>query len=152
MSDPRSIKASYHSFRPILSRKVLQLHFEVSLENQNEVLAFLGPPNFETSQWFTITPYIPEDQRKHEPSTDGAELVKQCAIACADERFQAWMANGGWISVVDEATAAEAIRKVLGVKSRKEIGTNEIVGQKWKHVWETYRNDMATEDYGGMMR
>lgn len=175
MSDePRVIAATFHDWRPVKGRKQLQLVFEVPLEQQTEVLTLLGPPSYERPAWYAIArltepPRVgladrplegvndpanlatePGNSETAGPVTEeGKRLIKQCAVACSDEGFQVFLANTGWISVTDEETCADAVRKALGIKSRKEIGWNEIVQKKWKYMYGGYT---AQRDYGSQLR
>lgn len=54
MSDLRGIEADFATWRPVQGRKVLQLVFEVPLENTQHVLDMLGIPQPGESKWCAI--------------------------------------------------------------------------------------------------
>ncbi len=54
MTDKAIIKAEFTDYRPVKTRKVLQLVFEVPAEDQTAVFAALGYPIMGTSSWVAI--------------------------------------------------------------------------------------------------
>ncbi len=54
MTDFCAIEADYVNWRPVNGRKVLQLVFEVPLENTHDVLTRLGTPTPGESKWVAI--------------------------------------------------------------------------------------------------
>jgi single-strand DNA-binding protein len=54
MSEPRVIQADYANWRPVAGRKVLQLVFEVPIEQTEQVLKMLGVPMPGESKWCAI--------------------------------------------------------------------------------------------------
>lgn len=54
MSEPRVIQADYASWRPVAGRKVLQLVFEVGIEQTEHVMKMLGVPIPGESRWCAI--------------------------------------------------------------------------------------------------
>ena len=54
MEDARAIQADFATWRPIQGRKVLQLIFEVPIEQTEQVLTVLGVPQTGESKWCGI--------------------------------------------------------------------------------------------------
>lgn len=54
MSEPRVIQADYANWRPVQGRKVLQLIFEVPIEQTADVMNKLGTPTSGESRWCAI--------------------------------------------------------------------------------------------------
>ena len=54
MSQPNAIKATFHNFKNIAGRKVLQLHFEVPIEQAGQVYEALGWPDPAEAKWCAI--------------------------------------------------------------------------------------------------
>jgi hypothetical protein len=160
MADERVISATFHTYRPVAGRKVLQLVFEVALEKDAETLSILGYPNIAEPNWYAIArlqgrPTVAESLTvseanglpKQEPSDEGKDLVRQCALTCKDVRFHTFLANKGWMEVVGEETATDRVRKMLGVKSRGELGLNDVAQRKWKMLHAEYRQHLTDEQY-----
>jgi hypothetical protein len=72
-------------------------------------------------------------QAKRENETD---IVKQCGIRCADPRFHKFLeeTNDGW-RLLNKGTpterAAELVRAIVGVKSRKDITPGSEAAEHW---------------------
>lgn len=54
MTEPRVIRADYANWRPVAGRKVLQLVFEVPIEQTEDVMAKLGVPMPGESRWCAV--------------------------------------------------------------------------------------------------
>ena len=74
---------------------------------------------------------IAQAQRENE-----TDAVKQCGIRCADPRFHKFLeeTNNGW-RLLNKGTpterAAEVVRAIVGVKSRKDITPGSEAWQHW---------------------
>ncbi len=53
---------------------------------------------------------------------------QQAGIRCADVEFQQWL------SAFDAQEAAEAVRRICGVKSRAEFATDEAAAERWRNL------------------
>jgi hypothetical protein len=153
MSDARAIRACYSEWRMIKSRNALQLVFEVSLEQQEEVLRMLGAPMPGQEKWCGIavlksdapTPAM-EDATKQHKSMVAKERYLQMpewekararsVLLCKDKQFQNWLRqdhpydwHGALVnshpSTPAEEIAAICLRKWLVIESRKDIATEE---------------------------
>jgi len=55
MTDDRAaFRATFHNFKPVLGRKVVQLIFEIPLEELPAVMQITGAPNPAEAPWFGI--------------------------------------------------------------------------------------------------
>jgi hypothetical protein len=55
MTDDRMVfRATFHNFKPVLGRKVVQLIFEAPLEELPNIIAITGAPNPAEAPWFGI--------------------------------------------------------------------------------------------------
>lgn len=143
MSKPAVIRAEFTDYRPVKTRKVLQLVFEVPAEMQTEVFASLGYPIAGISIWCAIArlaegasaPAVPESPEPAAPVVK-AKLSRSmlAAILCEEnEDFQVWLAkqhpltwdeyyiNGNMLS---PAAATATLKNVLCIRSRKELDTD----------------------------
>lgn len=82
---------------------------------------------------------------------EGAQLVQQCAIACADARFQRYLRGCGY-DVSSAADAATVIRARLAIESRSEIATNKTAQATWKLFYSTYERWLTDLNYGAVRR
>ena len=134
MSDdsPRVVAATFHTYRPVPSRKVLQIVFEVPLEKDGETLATLGYPNSAEPNWYAIARLQESPRKSAVKETGGVEkpkrkfndlpLAQQCALLCDDADFINFL-HCEYASTFDAfGTVAQTVRHLLCVKSRSELG------------------------------
>lgn len=115
---PAIVQATYANWKPVPSRKVLQLVFEVPIERQGDVLGILGAPGIDTADWYAIAkmavtkvgangadnhPAVKSNQANAsipEVAPEGlrekkrfSELKRaaQAALKCQDGEFQIWL-------------------------------------------------------------
>ena len=161
--DKRVIQARYATWRPVQSRKLLQLVFEVPLENQGEVLKYLGAPlpdrdiqcaiailNGEAGQNPVTEMPISKASSASPPKpfTD-LPLTQQAVLLCKREAFQRY------VQVGNEEAAKEWLCNHCGVTSRSQIlehtepeflfkdlynrfqdWLNDPDAQEWENDWE----------------
>lgn len=123
MSQFAGIEADFATWRPVQGRKVLQLVFEVPIENTQLVLDTLGIPQTGQSKWCAIALL---NQKAPEPEGQVSEAngsskkqwseysrSQQAAILCSDEDFQRYIGN--------PLNAADWLRAHFRISSRKEL-------------------------------
>ena len=131
MSEAPAIAATYVEWKMIKTRKVLQLVFELPLEQQQDVLMKLGAPRPDRDDWYGIVPLqkpptataIPQKdlarseagKQRYAESDDMERARTRSAMLPNDPQFQAWCKRQ------TPETAAEFIRSACGVGSRREI-------------------------------
>ena len=83
MSDLAVIKAEFTDYRPVKTRKVLQLVFEVPAEQQDLVFKALGYPMLGESRWVAIAKLVdaPKRVEGNGPDNNAAMLVTPSAPA-----------------------------------------------------------------------
>lgn len=166
MSEPCVIRADYANWRPVAGRKVLQLVFEVPIEQTADVMAKLGVPMPGESLWCAIAVLdSPVAQRSEPPAHNGLvagsnpagatkdrkpfaslPLVQQCAIRCNDNEFKLFLnASNG----VD---AADKVRKMCGVTSRSELTAGSKPGKEWLRLEGEYQAYLTTRQYADQVR
>ena len=165
MTDPAIISASFSDWRPVKSRKVLQLIFEVPVEQTEKVLNTLGAPMPHEDNWCAIA-VLTEEARSSmgEQGTltaqaagsnpaaptkkrfDEMSRAQQAGLLCNEKRFQEWlmMAYGGWEHISPDITdAAERtavwVRKYCAVQSRADLDASHAAGVNWDVLLTEYR-------------
>lgn len=85
--------------------------------------------------------------RRHKPAAQQADaerenqtdIVQQCGLRCKDARFHVFLeeTNSAW-KLMNKGTpserAAELVRSICGVKSRKDLATNSEAAQHWHNL------------------
>ena len=69
----------------------------------------------------------------------GLQRVKQAALHCKDKAFQKWMYEMGHAPDESEETASEALRVIVGVKSRADIANDIMAQQRLQRMLENFR-------------
>lgn len=160
MTQLRGIEADFATWRPVQGRKVLQLIFEVPIEQTEQVLKMLGVPQPGDSKWCAIALLDPNapakptqavidgDKQMREiygkpalqaeggPSKKWAAYTRsqQCAILCEDPMFQSYMG-----SPADEV--AQMVRNHFRIKSRADLDKpeNHARWDEFAALWALHR-------------
>ena len=132
MESPAAIRASYSDYRRVKGRKVLQLIFEVPLEQAPQVHEAFGEPLPDGSSWVGIA-RIDENAVVEKR---GGKLCQRAAILCNEGAFQKFAAQTG--SFADTFTTADILRYWCGVTSRKELDHNPEAGRKFLDLVAQY--------------
>ena len=148
------IQARYATWRPVQSRKLLQLVFEVPLEKQGEVLKYLGAPLPDRDIQCAIAVLNGEAGNSHELETpplnspasptkqkfEDLPLTKQAVLLCKREAF--WK----FIVVENEYAAVDWLREHCGVESRAKILEHTEAGELFKDVYKRFTDWLNDPD------
>ncbi len=140
MTDAKVIKATYHTWRPALQRKKIQVVFEVEMEQQGEVLEMLGPPLPDRTLWVAIAKMGEEEPQAKPKSIN--PVAQKAALLCDDLQFQLFLFssyNAGefqnnWDRKTRQEKTADLLRDVIGVKSRADIQDDEVALEFWNAI------------------
>lgn len=144
MTDDAAFAATYSDWKPIKTRRVIQIVFEVPWEKHNEAYQALGGmPDPGAERWFGIArlnPQQPQEKQdqeirkskvpasatpeQHQSARAPNRYAQRAGILCNDPLFQTWFneeAPIGCGAVVDAETAAIALREYCRVNSRADI-------------------------------
>lgn len=171
MTSARIIRAEYSDFRMVKTRKVLQLVFEVPIEQASDALNKLGFPNPSDSVWCAVAvldekasaPVAQLDEhRSSNPADAGSSpagcakprrpfhelpLSQQCAIRCSDKQFQKY------IGVESDEEAAEVVRDVwLHVESRSVLDANSVAAGRWSRLEAQFKRWLTEQEHGALVR
>ena len=131
-----AIRATYSDLKLVKTRKVLQLIFEVPIEEADNALRVLGGmPRADAETWVAIAPITEEAATRAPTPADTnrkswgeTPLVQQAGIRCNDVEFQQWVAAS------DTHDAIEAVRRICEVKSRTEFATDDGAAERWRNL------------------
>jgi len=164
MSDDLAvIRATFANWRPVPSRKVLQLVFETPIEQQGEVLNRLGPPDALGSVWCAVAKLSEEaapsqvpqarsssspSNRNEEPPADAGlkrkwhelSYAEQAGIRVNDPEFRRYLEES-LPTVLAELGGdhVELVRHICGVKSRSEIQPGTVAAERWVKLDADFR-------------
>lgn len=136
-----AIKATYSDYRRVKGRKVLQLIFEVPIEQAPEVHKTFGEPAPDGSMWVGIARLEP-DKPAEKPKRSWSEIsrAQQAGIACNEPDFRRFLAlDCDGILMFDLDMAADTVRHECGISSRSELDSNKDAARKWDKLYSDYQ-------------
>lgn len=151
---PAAILAEWYSWRPALGRGRLQLVFEVPLEQQGDVLKYLGQPSTSgriVTVGIAITevqndaPISPSKRRYKEADPKEQARVRSVAL-CKDTNFWLFLEarcaeQGKDVAIIDEEGAGIVLRDLLGIESRNDIARDEEAYQRFLQMETDWKID-----------
>ena len=143
MSEKAAIRATYSDYRRVKGRKVLQLIFEVPLEQAPEVHDVFGEPSPDGSTWVAIARLQsqPAAQQAEKPKKSWDEMPRsaQAAMKCNDADFQRFLSAEYRRGIGDAIQAASVVRQVCSIKSRADLDHNEPAAHAWDRLYSNYQ-------------
>lgn len=140
MSAPAAISGTFADFRTVKGRKVAQLVIEVAIEHADDALRALGGvPRPDDPKWVAIARL---DQTKAVPERPSARKAwadlppsQQAAIRCTELDFKRFI-HGKWDHnlVATDEDAAQAVRDLCRVSSRKDLDANHKARVLWHQL------------------
>ena|SRR5215204_6493031 len=142
MTDRAAFSGSYADFKIIRTRKVCQVVIELPLEQGGAFVEAFGLPDPGAEVPVAIArlntkptkPAMPGE----EPLWTKVPLASQAGIRCQEWGFRRFLKNKD-LPVKDEQSAAQVVRTLCRVKSRRELNDNEIAAQKWREIETEYQ-------------
>jgi hypothetical protein len=89
------------------------------------------------------------DTDKIEKAKRAKDLVKSAGILSNDKAFWGWVSEKARMEVNSKDDAATAMRSLLGIKSRAEIGKVERVANNFTRMREDFLRDVGRIQEGG---
>ena len=131
-----AISGDFANYRPVLSRKVLQLVIEVPIESQGEVFEVLGYPIGGGSVPVAIARLHGVEERPAPPKPSPA--VRDAAIVCREPEFWHYLEKVRSCPCDSEKEAATYVRAWCGVKSRADITPGSLAERAWSRLFLDY--------------
>ena len=132
-----AIPATFSKFQQVSGRKVLQLVFEVPIEQAKEAFDLLGYPVPGTESWVAIAPLRHQPEVKPRKQFHELPLPQQAGIKCSDVTFHDYLEDMGPVPFEGQDRvewAAQNIREMCGIQSRSELATNPEAADKWRNI------------------
>jgi hypothetical protein len=157
MAQPAAFKATYSDFKLIKTRQCVQIIFEVPLAAYDDAAKVLGGlPNPAAERWFAIAALkaevsakpVAEPETKERKSWRDLPPSQQAAMRCNEPVFCKFLEEKyptAWRELDD---AAELIRSVCGVQSRRELDTMQPSRVIWHQLDSQYQAWLAKERVG----
>lgn len=137
MSEPAAFKACFTDWKLIRTRSVIQLVFEIPVEQSDEAYRVLGGmPNPGNSVWCAVAKLNADEPVKlHKPVAPDKKLARQAGIACADPVFRRFLVEKGDAPDDSIDTAANMVRLCCGITSRSEIVPGSEAAKRWDDLY-----------------
>ena len=136
MENPAAIQASYSDYRRVKGRKVLQLIFEVPLEQAPMVHDAFGEPSPDGSTWVGIAKI---DLTARPEERKPVKLSNRAAMLCKDDQFAAYLKQRYPLLTVNSSDdAAEFVRISCCIKSRSELDQNDFAADLYRKIEAEY--------------
>tara|TARA_R110000796_G_scaffold9530_4_gene32412 strand:- start:1050 stop:1520 length:471 start_codon:yes stop_codon:yes gene_type:complete len=69
---------------------------------------------------------------------ENSRLVQAAGMLCRDEKFQQWLIDSGCANELNEESAGNALRRLLCIDSRRQIGEEEQTAEHFKQIKEIF--------------
>lgn len=168
---PAALQADFTSYRPVPSRKVLILSFEVPLESQEHTFKVLGYPTPGESTWVAIArlalttakaegatapntntqaPERSEPEKRHFRDMPRSQ---QAGIKCQDRDFFGWLTyhekfqdavQACDTSASNAEVADMTLKLALGITSKKELDAPGPAQDEWLKMLASFDNRAYT--------
>lgn len=137
---PAAFQATFSNLRTVNGRKVLQLIFEIPIEQSNQALEILGGvPDPSKSIWCAIARLQetkPEQPQREKKRWEDMTAAQQAGVLCNDPTFTKFLQEHHGIQDDD---AAGFVRGYCVVNSRKDIGKEPFSLKAWETLVGDYR-------------
>lgn len=140
MNDRAAFQATYSDWKLVRSRKVVQVVFEIPLEQANTAFEALGGmPNPGAEIWCAIArlekPPVPPSPTQ---AANGQWAIKRAGILCKDPVFWRFLNEGDYFNseypIDNETSCAQFIRGFCGVISRSDLTVGSAGAAKLRQL------------------
>lgn len=143
------LRASYADLKTVKTRSTVQIILEMPIEALTEVVGLLGAPVPGNEVWVAIarlkTAAEPVAQIEHandeEPNRPPRPLSQVAAFLCTVQAFKRYIfekAATGWDHVPNTEEAADWLRSVCQVQSRRELDSNVAAARRFREIRSGY--------------
>lgn len=160
-----AFRATFSDWKLVRSRKVIQVVFEVPLEQADHAYGVLGGmPNPASEVWCAVArlkqegggasgrsmsaEHDAQPRSQQDKPAGGAKRAfhelsgaQQAGILCNEPAFRRWLAETGDTAILmfDVSMAADEVRGRLGINSRAEIDSDPRIQRHWQSIVSAYR-------------
>lgn len=137
---PAAFEATYSDWKLVKSRKVVQIVLEVPMEKADHAYQVLGGmPNHAAEAWLAVAKLDKSVAQPERRKWADLPLSQQAAIRCNEMAFREFCAlEDPNFKAYDLDMAADHVRQLCGVQSRKDLDTNKVAASKWREYDALY--------------
>lgn len=132
------ITGTYSDFKLIKTRQVAQMIIEVPLEKAEHVINIFGVPKPNEEKWVAVAHMRTEPVQTN---ARASKAIQQAGILGNDVAFGTWLRDFRGMSEVnpaDRSTIENAIRALIGVKSRADMRNNDEALKMWENLLDSF--------------
>lgn len=138
-----AIQAEFTDYRPVKTRKVLQLVFEVPAEKQAEVFRVLGYPVMGQSIWVGVARLAARVPAKPEPvaepeKTKTLRSNKAAVMVKENQDFKNWLVDTYWTGKEEIGDYDGLLKRALGIQSKKELDVDGPAADRWEQMLTSF--------------
>lgn len=146
-----AVLATFVDARSVKSRSVMQLVLELPIEQADAALKALGGwPRPAESRWVGVA-LAPKEReqaaKKERRDWPAVSPTEQAGIRCNEPTFWAYLNTLSFVVGLNNEDAAEVVREICGVKSRKELNTVAAAGRRWTALEGSYQQYLVDQRY-----
>lgn len=161
MNNPAAFRACFSDFKLVKTRGIVQLIFEVPVEQADEAYRVVGGmPVAARERWFAIARLAPDAMDKpktkltdkDKQSWDTMPASQQAGVLCGEPGFQLYLRErmGELFGELEGADyAARVVRHLCGVTSRSEFNSNQPALGRWNVLVAEYRLWQKYPEFAG---
>jgi len=137
----RAIQGTYADFKIVKTRSVAQMIIEVPLESANSVVEMFGLPRPNEELWVAVAALHTQSK----PTAGANEAVQKAGIICRDTNFGRWLRDVKHfpLNPDDPADIANALRALLGIRSRTEMHDSPETVKSFYRLLNEYNESVA---------
>lgn len=146
---PAVIRAEFTDYRPVKTRRVLQLVFEVPAEQQAEIFEVLGYPIMGSSTWCGIARLVAGAGAPVPVSSEPVAAIEKtkplrsnaAAVMCKQNTdFQNWLVDTYWTGKEEIGDYDGLLKRALGITSKTEIDADPEKAEAWERMLTTFKH------------
>ena len=138
------MRGAYSDFKVIKSRKVIQMVIEFPIESSANFVEMFGIPQPHEEQWVAVALMNKTAVVKNETAL---KAIQDAGILSKSQSFGRWLKDERGMTEVnpqDPNSIAQALRAILGVRSRSELNTDSEALKVWHALKSSYDNSIMT--------
>lgn len=133
------IQGTYSDYKIVKTRNVAQIIVEIPLETADTFCQMFGMPKPSKEKMVAVAMLNEQNVGENKNIT---YAIQKCALLCKETIFGIFLKekkNMPEIILSDESSIVNALRTILGIKSRTEFH-NPIILKSWNNLLNEYEN------------
>lgn len=137
------MQGAYSDFKVIKSRKVIQMVIEFPIESSATFVEMFGIPQPHEEQWVAVALMNKTAVVRNETAM---KAIQDAGMLCKNTSFGIWLKDERGMTEInpqDPNSIAQALRAILGIRSRSELQTDSEALKVWHALKSSYDNSIV---------